>query len=120
MSRNSSPALAERAKTTPLRHRGKLLSILLRQHNHRPTSLERITSLSSTFAQTVVPSALRAGADRRRNRNCDWRLLSRTRHIAETARRRFHQACQDDDRTDHLLHRRAWGRVHERYAEARA
>src|SRR5437016_3656659 len=39
-----------KVETAPLRDTGKLLSIPLRQHKHEPTSLERITSLSSTFA----------------------------------------------------------------------
>src|SRR5438876_6413919 len=109
-----------KVETAPLRDIGKPLSIPIRQHKHEPTKLERISSFQPTCAQTLVSSSLRAGADRGRARNCDRRFLARARQIAEAARRRLHQAGQDDDRTDHLLHRRAWGRVHERYAKARA
>ena len=64
-------------------------------------------------------SRLSAGADRDRRRHRARTFLSGARRADEAVGRRLHQADQDADRADHLLHRRARHRQHAGHEEGR-
>ena len=66
------------------------------------------TDASGTLpGEALVQGALCAGADRHRARRRSSAGCGRLRHqrLDQGARRRLHQADQDGDRADHLLHR---------------
>src|SRR5437762_11343994 len=108
----------ESARTASLRAGRKAHSVGPCSPNTKPTSLEHSPARRPARPRTVVPCSLFAGAARRRRWNRDRSLHSRFRQILEAARRRFHQAGQDDDRPDYLLYGRARGGIHGRYAKA--
>src|ERR1043166_5043712 len=57
--------------------------------------------------QALLPEPLFSSPPCNRDWGSAWLLLTPYRRGDETARRRIHQADQDDDRTHHLLHGRA-------------
>ena len=72
------------------------------------------------YIQAILHAPLCAGARRHRHRNPARAFLSAAWRADEAARRRLHQADQDDDRAHYLLHRRARHRQHGGHEEGRA